>query len=134
MAISDIKTAMASAINTALSIKCYTSAPSVIAELPCAYILPRRGDYKVTLPMSNIIIEFEVVLFVGKMADLGDAQATLDGYLLPTGTGSMKAAIEATALSTNASFLRVEGFSDYGGMTYSGTEYLGARWQVTIVI
>ncbi len=135
MSISGIKTAMQTAIENALTgVKCYVGAPSVIGQLPCVYIIPRRGDYLINMPMGKIQVDFDIVLLLQRGDSLENVQDKLDTYILPSGTGSMKAAIEATALNTNADFLRVTGFSDYGGLTFSDTQYIGCKWQVSVMI
>ena len=72
MAISDIKTAIATAINTVLGVKCYTSIPSMIAELPCAFIRTADADYNITLPVGNLERILEISLLFAR-AEIGRA-------------------------------------------------------------
>ena len=134
MAISDIKTALGSAISTALGVRCYTSVPSVIAELPCSYIQTGEANYIINLPQSKSERIFEVSLLFAKAEALEGIQASLDVYLLPTSTTSMKKAIEGTSLSTYADFLRV--VSDTGplAITHNEQSYIGCKWRVSILI
>lgn len=133
MSIVNIKTAIKTSIESALSIKCYTSVQAS-PNPPCAYILPKSGDYKVTLPMQKMQLELDVVLLLQRGDSLEDVQDTMDTYLLPTGSGSMKAAIDAAILSTDANFLRVNGFSEYGVIEFGGVTFLGCKWHITVII
>ena len=133
MSINGIKTAIKTAIEANLTgIPCYTSVPGS-PEIPCAFITPRTGNYLINWPLGKVQIHFEVTLLFAKGDLLENVQDKLDTYLLPSGSGSMKAAIEAADLTNNADWLRVETF-DYGGYTYSGVEYLGAKWHVQVMI
>jgi len=134
MAISDVKTAIATAINTALSIKCYKSIPSIIAELPCAYIVTGEGNYVVNIPMTKSERIFGIFLLFARAEALEDAQARLDAYLLPTGTASMKVAIEATVLSTYGDFLRVISDTGVVPIVHNDISYIGCRWRVSVLI
>lgn len=133
MSISNIKLAIKEAIEANLpGLACYTSvigAPSP----PCVYILPRHGDYLIQLPGSKVQVEFEITLLLSKGDALENVQDKLDTYLLPIGSGSMRAALMATNLTGNADWLRVVSF-DYGSYTFSGVEYLGAKWHVQVMI
>jgi hypothetical protein len=133
MSISGIKTAIKTAIEANLTgIPCYTRVPGS-PEIPCAFVVPKTGSYLINFPGSKVQVEFDVTLLLAKGDLLENVQDKLDTYLLPTGTGSMKAAIMATACAGNADWVRVTGF-DYGGFTFSGVEYLGAKWHVQVMI
>ena len=133
MTIAGIKSAIKTAIESNLSgIPCYTSVPGS-PEIPCAFITPRSGSYLINFPLSKAQLLFDVTLLFAKGDLLENVQDKIDTYLLPTGTGSMKAAIAAANLSGHADWLRVESF-DYGGYTFSGVEYLGIKWHVQVMI
>jgi hypothetical protein len=133
MSINGVKTAIKTAIEANLTgIPCYTSVPGS-PEIPCAFITPRTGNYLINWPQGKVQIAFDVTLLLAKGDLIENVQDVLDTYLLPTGTNSMKAALELADLTGHADWLRVESF-DYGGYTYSGVEYLGAKWHVQVMI
>mgnify|MGYP001593289656 FL=1 len=134
MAISDIKTAISSAVSTALGVRCYTSVPSVIAELPCAYIQTGAGNHNINLPGNKSTRSFIVSLIFAKAEALEGIQAKLDTYLLPTGTGSMLVAIEGTSLSSYADFLNVDSDTGPIEIPFADVSYLGCRWTVKVMI
>ena len=131
--ISDIKQAIQTAIQNNLGITCYTSVIGA-PNPPCAYILPRSGDYLINFPLGKAQIELDVILLLQRGDVLENVQDKLDTYLLPVGTGSMKAAIQQADLSNIADWLRVNSFSDYGGLTFGDTAFIGCKWHVSVMI
>ena len=135
--ISDVKAAIQTAIQTNITapdgntIACYTSVPGS-PTAPCFFVVPKTGTYLTNMPNNKVQIEFEVMLLLSKGNALENVQDQLDAYLLPTGTNSVKAALVSVP-TTYMDWLRVTGF-EYSGFTFSGTEYLGAKWHVIVMI
>jgi hypothetical protein len=130
--IKDIKQAIQTAIKNNLNIECYTSMPGAPTP-PCVVVVPTKGDYVINFPGNMMQVSFEITLLLSKGDALENVQDMLDTYLLPTGQGSMKAALMQTDLTGIADWIRVTGF-DYSGFTISGVEYLGAKWHVQVMI
>ncbi len=134
MSLSGLRDELKTALTSIVALKgVYDVAPESIAELPAAYVLPIAGDYDLTAGGATMRHLFDVVLLVRSGAKLTQAQDELDGYIDPTGSGSIKAAIEAGTY-THADAIRVTGYSNYGGMAYAGVEYIGARFRLEAYI
>ncbi len=130
MALSDIRTKIDTALATISGIEHYPRVPSVVNP-PCAFPALRPNEpvsYDFTAQNHSLVYHFYVEMLVLKGSTLEQAQDDLDQYLLPAGTTSIKAAVEAiTWTSTTADVCRVTGVSNYGPAVYGGIEYLGAR-------
>ena len=75
---------------------------------------------------------FTVTVVVSR-ADGRNAQNLLDVYCAPTGTTSIKTAIESDrTLGGKANDLRVTGLSNYGNLTIGEINYLAAEFAVTV--
>ena len=134
--IKDIKQAIQTAVKTNLNIECYTSVIGAPTP-PCVLIIPDEGSYLINLPMNKMQIEFAVSLLLSRGDALENVQDLLDTYLMPSGQGSMKAALMATDFTSGtgyiADWIRVVSWK-YTGFEISGTKYLGAKWKVQVMI
>lgn len=131
MSINGIRDAIKTAIAT-LNISAYDTVPDSINP-PAAWVIPKTGEYDLTAG-PNMIVLFEVTVLLLKGASVQNAQDTLDAYILPSGSNSFKAVLEAANLSTHADSLRVVNFHDYGGLEFSGVEYIGVKFDVEVII
>lgn len=76
--------------------------------------------------------EFIVLVIVGKVDDR-TAQNALDGYCNPTGSGSVKTAIERDkTLGGNAQTLRVTNMRNYSALSIAENTYLAAEFTVQV--
>jgi len=132
MSVSGIRRAIAEALEAVSGLRIYQTAPESVNELPAAYILPRIGTYDFTMGGASMVHQFEVIVLVSKGGSLAEAQETLDKYLDPTGTDSIKEAIEDADLGTDADTIRVDGYRDYGGLEYGGTPYIGCKFDISV--
>jgi len=125
MTLSLVRTALETALATIAGLTVYKEIPDVIAKLPCAIVSTDSGDYEVVVSKASIAWRFRILLAVGER-DSKTAHATLDGYLALTGSTSILAAIEGTAIGDFARVRRVEnvGFISYRGTTYIGAEFI----------
>lgn len=132
--VAGIKAAICTALRTVTTLKrVYDQVPENINETPCAYVLPRSGQYHIDCG-SNMLHDFEVVILVKRAGDIEQGQEDLDEYINATGT--ICAAIEAASLSTYAHAIKVMGYQDYGGFEYppgSGFVYIGVRFTVQVL-
>lgn len=132
MTVAGIRDAIKTALETISGLRVYDTVPDSIGELPAAWVLPTGGTYDFDVG-GDMEHRFEIVLLVQRGGSLTEAQDALDGYLAESGTGSIKAAVDAATLSTHADAIRVEGYRDYGGMEYAGQLYLGVRFDVSVI-
>ncbi len=129
-----IKAAICTALRTVTTLRrVYDQLPENINETPCAYVLPKSGQFHKDAG-GNMIHNFEVTVFVRRIGDIAQGQEDLDEYLDATGT--ICAAIESASLSTYAHDLYVSGYRDYGGFEYpqgSGYVYIGVKFDVVVL-
>ena len=104
---------------------------------PQAVILPGRGtfiSYDVTEEANVADITLEVVLLVS-YADERAAQLLEDGFLAPSGSLSVRAAVAADPrLASTCDYAVVTQASNYGLLNWGDTQYLAARLEVTVGI
>lgn len=134
MSLTGIKAAMVSAlatigVNTTNQLRAYDHAPESINETPCAYVLPKSGAFHMDAG-NNMTHEMEVILLFHRGGELQMTQANIDAFLDSSGTYSIKAVLESTALVKGIHIhdLIVTGYRDYGGMDYAGSIFLGVRF------
>ncbi len=76
--------------------------------------------------------QFTVMCIVARVSER-TAQNKLDGYCNPTGSGSVKTAIEADrTLGGACDTLRVTDLRNYGDLTIAETTYLAAEFRVAV--
>lgn len=104
---------------------------------PSAHIYPGGGagpiEYDQAMQRGLDLIPFTVQVFVPLTSDIG-AQANLDAYIEPTGTRSVKAALESdVTLGGAADTMRVVACTGYQQFVFEGRPpLLGAEWHVHI--
>lgn len=138
MSISNIRSALKQGLQTIDGMHVYEKVPEKIEQFPACVISPKRGDYNQHF-VNSFAINFTVTLLIGRWGDIKEAQDKLDSYLMPTGSLSIKAAIEASAA---ADVVHVYAFEDYGGIQFAsgnqyanGSEvYLGCHFMVSIFV
>lgn len=103
---------------------------------PCAHVEPAPIDYDLAMQRGLDDWMFIVSVYVGMSTDIG-AQKTLDEFIDPTGSLSVKTLIEADrTLGGVCDTLQVTGCSGY--KTYvsprSSNMVLGAEWTVKVLV
>ena len=135
MSIKALKESIKTAIQSNLpGTECYTRIPSVISKFPSVVIRIGQGNNLINLPQSKVERTLYFDLILQKGGTIEDAEDLLDTYLLPTGSGSMKAAILATITIPNADWIRVTGDSGPVAMSYGDVTYIGCRWTAIAMI
>jgi len=102
---------------------------------PTIQILPEEIDYDGAMQRGMDTWRITVQAFVGLVSDIG-AQKRLDLMLAPTGSTSVKAAVESdTTLGGKCDDLRVTQATGYKIYSLQGqaAAVLGAEWTVEIV-
>lgn len=132
MTVAGIRDAIQAALQTISGLRVYDTVPASVGELPAAWVVPIGGTYDFDVG-GDMEHRFEIILLVRSGGSLAEAQDAIDGYLAESGTGSVKAAVDAATLSTHADAIRVTGYRDYGGMEYAGQPYLGVRFDIVVI-
>lgn len=132
--VNSIRDALASQIGTT-GIFCYDNWADTVNP-PACMIKPRDADFNLTFGAGNMTeYHFEAHVLVSFASGLAAAQDQLDEYLAPTGTQSIRAAVQAdTTLGGNVSLAVVTGWRDYGGKEVGGVEFLGAVVDLEITV
>ncbi len=133
MTIAGIRDAIKTALETITGLRAYDTVPDTVNELPVAWVIPRSGSYDYTVG-NNMVMQFEVTVLVSRQGSISEAQDKLDGYILPTGSGSVKAVVDAAILSTHAQAIRVTDFREYGGLEFGGAIYAGVKFGVEVIV
>lgn len=134
MSLAGIKAAIVTALDTISGLRAYDQAPESVNDLPCAYVLPKSGAFHFDAG-NNMTHELEIILLVQRGGELQQAQADIDAYMDSTGTKSVKAVLESSALvkGTDIQDLIVTGYRDYGGLEYAGSVFLGLKFDVHVL-
>jgi hypothetical protein len=93
---------------------------SISPTNPIAYHQPAKG---------NVTYHLYVELGINKGATIEQAQETLDTYLEPDGTTSVYLNL-INGTYTAVDVIDVSGITNYGEMSYSGSQYFGAQISV----
>ncbi len=133
MSLKGIRDAVQTSLDNISGLRVYDTVPDSIREIPACWILPTSGTYNETMA-DGMTHSFEVTLLVARAGNLDEAQNTLDDLLEPTGGGSIPAFIHSTSLSTHGSDIVTTGYSDYGGLEFNGTPFIGAKIQFDVMV
>ena len=99
---------------------------------PQAIIFPTSISFDRTFRRGLDEYAFTVTLIAGRQ-DARNGQAVMDGYCAPTGTGSIKTAIESDrTLGGACQTLHVTELSAYGSTSIGDTIYLTADFTVIV--
>jgi hypothetical protein len=105
-------------------------------RMPCAIVFPSPpggGYFEVANAARSYA--FVVELHVALTGDIRKAQDRLDGYINPTGTASVQAAILGdTTLAGAANTTSVQAFTAYGFSTLNSVPTLMARIPVEVTV
>ena len=131
MTIQTVRSGLAARVATISGLEAYQTIPTT-PQAPCVLVRLTGADYDQTMADGGIVVRFDLVLLASQVGTAWDvAQDALDQYLDGTGALSIKAAVEAdVTLGGTAYTSRVTGWTDYGTIIISGTEYMGARFSV----
>jgi hypothetical protein len=99
---------------------------------PYAIVSPDSIEYHKAFANGVSSYSFTITVVVGQ-ADSRTAQATLDAYCSPTGSSSIKSAVESNrTLSGKAYDLIVSDMRNYGSTTIGETTYLAAEFNCVV--
>lgn len=99
---------------------------------PIAVVIPQGIDFDTAFGRGLDTYTFVVLVIVGRV-DERSAQNKLDGFCNPTGSGSIKTAIESDRdLGGVANDLRVTEMRSYTSLSIADNTYLAAEFVVTV--
>jgi hypothetical protein len=129
---SAIRTALASKIGTISGLRTAATVPDQVSP-PIAVIIPERVTYDEAYARGLVVYTFIVQVVVGKVSERS-AQNRLDGFVNPTGTTSIKAAIEADKSLGGVVFdSRVTEMTTYTVVQIGDIAYLSCEFRVTVL-
>lgn len=131
--IAELREGLAVRLRTISGLASTATAPAN-AQPPYAYVLPSAPfiTFDTSFNRGADEYQFTVRVIVGAVDQQG-SQLLLDAYLAPSGSTSVKAAIEADeTLGGKAFDLRVQSVSNYGAFIVNESTYLGAEFSVQV--
>lgn len=129
--IAELKNGLATNLATITGLRTSGTIPEQVNP-PVAIITFNTVEYDTVFGRGLDMYSFTVTVIVSR-ADARNAQNLLDVYCAPTGTSSIKTAIELDrSLGSKANDLRVTSLSSYGNLTIGETNYFAAEFAVTV--
>lgn len=130
--LTDIREDMASRLKEIPGLFCYDRIPGRI-EPPAAVVgMPDPLTYNLTYGPTAGTYLIPVRLYVARV-DAEEAQSILDQYIAPTGSQSIKAALEATTVTGCWHSLTVVQVGEFGSYEIGGVPYLGCQFTTEVI-
>jgi hypothetical protein len=128
VSLAGIKAAIVASLSTCVT-RVYSQLPESVNERTCALVLPKSGTFHMDAG-GNMNHYLEVTILTNRAGDVEQGQEELDPLL---DAESVCAAIESANLSTHAHDVMVTGYRDYGGMQYGQGQFLGLKFDITVI-
>lgn len=129
--LSEIRTAMGTALGSVSGLRVRELIPPLVTP-PMAVVQPQQIEYDLNAQNGLHLYTFTVTVFVVK-ADDRAAQLKVDPYVAPTGSGSVKAALEADrTLGGVVNTLRVTNVNNYSSADANDVLYLAVDFEVEV--
>ena len=130
MSLVEVRNELANRLAALEGLRVYPVPPESAPELPAAIIQPGQllAEYARTLSGGDVAYNFEVLLLT-RSADGEQAWEELAGYLSPTASGSVKAAVESGA-GGDVDWFRLVQATHGGPVTYRKSGYWGVTCHV----
>ena len=130
MALSDIRTAMGTALSTVPNLRVRELLPAMVT--PMAVVAPTSIEYDLNAQNGLHRYLFTVTVFVVK-ADDRAAQLKVDPFVAPSGSGSVKGALETDrTLGGVVNTLRVTNVNNYSSEDANDVLYLAVDFEVEV--
>lgn len=131
MSLVTVRDELAKRLGNVEGLRVYTVPPDSLPQLPAAIIQPGQplAEYGRTLSGSDVAYTF-IVLLLTQSGDDEQAWQNLAAYLAPTGSGSLKAAVETVSAGGTADWFRVLRATEGGRITYQKAGYWGSFFHV----
>jgi hypothetical protein len=130
--LTQIRSDMADRIALITSLNCYDRIPEQIAEPAAVVGMPDPLTYNLTYGPTAGTYQIPVRLYVARV-DAENAQAILDAYIAPTGSTSIKQALEAGTVSACWHSITVVSVGEFGSYTVGDIAYLGCQFQTEVI-
>jgi len=131
MALSDIRTAMGTALSTVPNLRVRELLPAMVTP-PMAVVAPTSIEYDLNAQNGLHRYLFTVTVFVVK-ADDRAAQLKVDPFVAPSGSGSVKGALETDrTLGGVVNTLRVTNVNNYSSEDANDVLYLAVDFEVEV--
>lgn len=129
--ITDLRTGIATNLATISGLRTGATIPDNVNP-PFAIISPNSVDYHKSYHNGLATYSFTVTLVVGRVSER-TAQNSLDAYCSPTGTSSIRRAVESDkTLGGKAFDCVVTGMRNYGSISLGDNTYLAAEFDLTV--
>ena len=130
MSFVEVRNELAKRLTTLDWLRAYSVPPEMAPELPGAIIQPGQplAEYDLTMAGKDVLYNFAVLLLT-RSGDSEQAWEELAGYLSPSGTGSLKTAVES-GVGGEADWFRVEEATEGGRVFYNKVGYWGVTFHV----
>lgn len=129
--ITAIRTGLATRLATITGLRTGATIPDNVNP-PYAIVSPNSVDYHKAFNNALSTYNFTITLVVDRVSER-TAQNNLDAYCSPTGTSSIRAAIESDKTLGGVVYdTMVTGMRNYGSVTIGETNYLAAEFDVAV--
>lgn len=130
--VDQLQDAIAARLDTIAPLRSYAHEPDK-PNFPCAY--PRLVDWTFddTLGYTSTTWHFDVWVCVGLEPGFGRAQSWLNPYISPSGSNSIKVAIDNDPTLGVGVQARVTGGGAYGRVDFAGITALGASVRLEVL-
>jgi len=129
--ISAIRSGLATNLGTISGLRTGATIPDNVNP-PYAIVAPSSVDYHKAFNNALSTYNFTVTLVVGRVSER-TSQNSLDAYCSPTGTGSIRVAIESDKTLGGVAFdTIVTGMRNYGSVTIGENTYLAAEFDIAV--
>jgi hypothetical protein len=129
--ISQLRSGIATNLATITGLRTGSTIPDNVNP-PFAIIAPASVDYHKSFANGLSTYNFTVTLVVGRVSER-TAQNSLDAYCSPTGSSSIRVAVESDrTLSGYAFDCVVSGMRNYGSISLGDNQYLAAEFDLVV--
>ena len=131
-ALTDIRSGLATRIATISGLRTAATIPDQVNP-PVAIVIPERLTYDDAYGKGLVTYSFLVQVIVGKVSER-TSQNKIDGFINPTGTTSIKAAIEGDKTLNGVVFdTRVTEVTGYSVVQVGDIAYMSCEFRVTVL-
>jgi hypothetical protein len=130
--LTDIREDMALRLQEIGGLNCYPVIPDSLEPPAVVVGMPDPLTYNLTYGPTAGTYLIPVRLYVCRV-DAENAQGMLDTYIAPTGTTSIKQALEAVTVTACWHTITVVSVGEFGGYTVGDIAYLGCQFQTEVI-
>lgn len=129
--LAQIRTGIATAAGAVAGLNAHDIVPDAV-NAPAAVVYGPEIDYDSTMARGSDDYRFWLIVLVSRTNER-TGQEELDSYISPSGTKSLKVAIEADpSLGGVVDFVRVKSVREYGEHEANGLQFFGAAIEIEV--